>query len=239
MYFCLFMQALATTDILPEALNLTTDLLFEAGRSIPGSVQQVVKRYARPASWTGDEQAQVVYHYEASASAKNFLSLRFCLSGNVYCKKYRNECNQCKAHLSEGCEARMESVDFVSLSFSAKMLEPFAKERTACGKLSERLLSFEYPSSFTRTVTLCGRTRLLIESLLNHEQSGSLENIFVNAQTQMLLLNTLNCLDDNELNVINCKFLNNEADREKVLKARDVLVRQIGEPTTIKQLSRK
>jgi AraC family transcriptional regulator len=55
----------------------------------------------------------------------------------------------------------------------------------------------------------------------------------------MLLLNTLDCLDDKELNVISCKFLSNEADREKVLKAREILVRQIGEPITIKQLSRK
>ncbi len=233
------MLPLATTELLPEAQSLTTDVLFEAGRSIPGSVQYVLKRYAKPAAWMGDETAQLRYHYEPSAPATNSLEMRFCLIGNAYCKKFRNECNQCKEHLSKSCEAKIESVDFVSVSFSPALLEGFIKGRTATDTLSEKILSFQHPSSFTRTVTLCGKTRLLIEGLLNHNYADSLENIFVNAQTQMLLLNTLDCLDDKELDVIACKFLSNEADREKVAKARQVLVQQIGEPITIKQLSRR
>ncbi|WP_227990595.1 helix-turn-helix transcriptional regulator [Flavisolibacter ginsenosidimutans] len=236
--FASFMQHLVYTELLPEAQSLATNVLFETEHSVAGLVQQAVKRFAKPASWMGDEKAQLRYHYEPSNPAKNSLELRFCLIGNVYCKKFRNECNQCKAHLSKDCEARVESVDFVSLSFSPKLLEQFVRNRTA-DTLSEKLLSFQHPSSFTRTVTLCGKTRALIEGLLNHNHTKSLENIFLNAQTQLLLLNTLDCLDNKELDVINCKFLSNEADREKVLKAKEILVQQIGEPITIKQLSRK
>jgi AraC-like DNA-binding protein len=105
--------------------------------------------------------------------------------------------------------------------------------------LYEKVLSFQYPSSFTRTLSLCGRTRMLLEGLLNHNYSDSLENIFVNAQTQMLLLYSLDCMNEKAPEVINCKFLNNELDREKVARARDILLQQIGEPITIKQLSRK
>jgi AraC-like DNA-binding protein len=105
--------------------------------------------------------------------------------------------------------------------------------------MSEKVLSFRHPFSFFQTITLCGKTRMLLEGLLNHNYSESLENIFVNAQTQMLLLNTLDCLDNKELTVINCKFLSNELDRDKVIKAREILLEQIGEPITIKQLSRK
>lgn len=229
----------ATADFLPEAQSLSTDVLFEAGSAVPGSVHYIMKRYAKPASWMGDEKAQLRYQYEPSAPAKNSLELRFCLIGNVYCKKPRNACNRCKAHLSEDCEAKIESVDFVSVSFSPVLLAGFVKGKTLSDTLSEKVLSFRYPSSFTRTVTLCGKTRLLIEGLLNHHYTRSLETIFVQAQAQMLLLNTLDCLDDKDINVIACKFLSNEADREKVLKAREVLVQQIGEPITIKQLSRK
>ena len=130
-------------------------------------------------------------------------------------------------------------VDFISFAFSASVLEQFVKWRTNNDSLSEKILSFKHTSSFTRMLTLCGKTRMLLEGLLNHNYSDSLENIFVNAQTQMLLLNTLDCMDDKELNVINCKFLSNEADRDKVIKAREVLLEHIGEPITIKQLSRK
>lgn len=225
------------TEILPDPQSLSTEVLFEAGRSIPGSVQYVIKRYAKPALWTGDEKGFLRYHVEADP-AKSYLELRYCLVGNVYCKKSRSECSHCKAQREEACAARTESVDFVSVAFSASLLGQYAKWRND-DAFTDRLLSFQHPASFTRTVTLCGKTRLLLEGLLNHEYADSLENIFVTAQTQMLLLNTLTCLEDNGLEVINCRFLSNEADREKVLKAKEILVQQIGEPITIKQLSRK
>jgi AraC-like DNA-binding protein len=80
---------------------------------------------------------------------------------------------------------------------------------------------------------------MVLEGLLNHNYSDSLENIYVNAQTQMLLLYSLDGMEEKEIDVINCKFLANEADREKVLKAREILIQHIGEPITIKELSRK
>lgn len=233
------MQRPVTVEMLPESSSLTTDVLFEGGRSFSGLLQYAVKRFTKPDAWMGDEKGQLRYEVEPSYPAKNNLELRFCLLGNAYCKNLRNDCNQCKAHLSESCDAKVESVDFVSVSFSPDLLQQFVKSRTATDGLSEKVLSFQYPSSFTRTVTLCGKTRLLLEGLLNHTYAGSLENIFVTAQSQLLLLNTLDCMDDKELGVLNCKFLSNEADREKVFKARDILVQQIGEPITIKQLSRK
>ena len=87
------------------------------------------------------------------------------------------------------------------------------------------------------------RTRdgvMVLETLLNNTYTDSLENIFINAQTQMLLLYSLDCmLGEKEIDVINCKFLANEADREKITKSREILIQHIGEPITIKELSRK
>jgi AraC family transcriptional regulator len=233
------MTSTVATEILPEASSLTTSVMFEASRNIPGAVHYSIKRFAKPATWMGDEKGQLRYHYEPANPSRNYLELRFCLVGNMYCRKFQNECNQCKAHASANCDARIESIDFISFAFSATVLEQFVKGRGEGTTLSEKVLSFNHPSSFTRTVTLCGKTRMLLEGLLNHNYSDSLENIFVNAQTQMLLLYTLDCMDDKELDVINCKFLSNDIDREKVLKAREVLLEHIGEPITIKQLSRK
>jgi AraC-like DNA-binding protein len=56
----------------------------------------------------------------------------------------------------------------------------------------------------------------------------------------MLLLQSLDCMvGEREVPTIQCKFLSNEADREKINKAREILIAQIGEPITIKELSRK
>ena len=232
------MQYLVDTELLAETSSLESQVLFEASGSVSGSMQYLLKRYAKPAAWMGDEKAQLRYHYEPADPAKNFLQLRFCLVGNAYCKSFRNECNQCKAHLSRDCDARIESVDFVSVSFSQSLLRQFGGV-SATEKLSEKILSFRHPLSFTRTVSLCGKTRLLLEALLAHNYTDGLRSVFITAQAQLLLLNALECMDDKEIGVINCKFLSNEADREKVLKAKEILVQQIGEPITIKQLSRK
>src|SRR5258708_16251651 len=46
-------------------------------------------------------------------------------------------------------------------------------------------------------------------------------------------------LGEKQIDTVNCKFLANEADREKIIKAREILIDHIGEPLTIKELSRK
>ena len=52
------------------------------------------------------------------------------------------------------------------------------------------------------------------------------------------------CIDPRHCNYgegveFSCKFLCNETDRSKIVKARDILLQQLGEPLTIKELSRK
>jgi AraC-like DNA-binding protein len=44
---------------------------------------------------------------------------------------------------------------------------------------------------------------------------------------------------EKDVQAISCKFLANDADREKIVKARELLIQHIGEPITIKELSRK
>jgi AraC-like DNA-binding protein len=157
----------------------------------------------------------------------------------MYCRRDSKECSQCKAHASFNCEQKTESVDFLSFVFSSSLLEQFIGLRTSNHTLSEGLVSFRHPGSFSKTFAVCNRTRIVLEGLLNHNYSGNLANIFVNAQTQMLLLYSLDCLEEKEIDTTAHKFLANEADREKIIKAREVLLQHIGEPITIKALSRK
>ncbi len=223
----------------PEHLGLKADLVFETSRQIPGSVQYSIKRYARPQNWMGDDVGVLKYHYEPSRPERNHLELKFCVIGNMYCRKYQTECNQCKVHASVNCGEKVESVDMLSFVFSSTLLEQFVKSRISDNTVSEDLLSFKHQASFSKSLSLCGRTKMVLEGLLNHNYSDSLENIYVNAQTQMLLLYSLDCMDEKVIDVINCKFLANEADREKIIRAREILLQHIGEPVTIKELSRK
>ena len=215
-------------------------LLHGREQQMPGSVQYNIKRYSRNQQWNMDDVGMMVYHYEKTDPKENYLELKFCVSGNIYCKQKDTECNMCRAGLTKNCVEKVDSVDVLSFKFSPAHLSQFVKPRYTTDTLSEDILNFKRESSFTKILPLCGKTRMVIEALLNHNYTDSLENIYINAQMQMLLLYCMDCMiGEKEIDVINCKFLANEADRDKIVKAREVLIQHIGEPITIKELSRK
>ncbi|MBL0268876.1 MAG: helix-turn-helix transcriptional regulator [Chitinophagaceae bacterium] len=215
-------------------------MLQQRQQQIPGSVQYSIYRYRRNPQWSMEDTGMLVYHYNSSTPKENYLELRFCVSGNVYCRKKDTECDMCQFSASKTCMERVDSVDAVSFRFSPMQLSQFIKPRKGNTGFTDDILAFKHRSSFTKILPLCGKTRMVLEGVLNHTYSDSLENIYINAQTQMLLLYSLDCmLGEKQIDVVNCKFLANEADREKIVKAREILVQHIGEPITIKELSRK
>jgi len=214
--------------------------LHEKEQQIPGSVQYTIKRYRKNPQWALDDLGMMVYHYKKEDPNHNYLELRFCIAGNTYCKKKDIECDSCKLNATPACAERIDTVDVLSFRFLPVHLAQFAKPRRTDSTVSDDLLEFRHPSTFSKTLSLCGRTRLVLETLLNHTYSGSLENIYINGQSQMLLLYSLECMvGEKEVEGFQCKFLANEADREKIIQAREILLQHIGEPLTIKELSRK
>jgi AraC-like DNA-binding protein len=215
-------------------------MLQEKEQQIPGSVQYIINRYRKHPQWNMEDTGMIVYNYRKEDPKENYLELRFCVSGNVYCQQKQVECDLCKYNASRSCVDRVESIDVLSFKFSTVHLSQFVKPAKQNDTLTNEVLTFSHASSFSKIFSLCGKTRMVLEALLNHSYTGNLENIYINAQTQMLLLYTLECMvGDKDLDTFQCKFLANEADREKIIKAREVLLQHIGEPITIKELSRK
>jgi AraC-like DNA-binding protein len=214
------------------------DVLQEINRNVPGSVNYAIKRYKKIDSWNLDDTGMLVYHFEKNNPSENYLELKFCVSGNLYCREKKAECDFCKFSASKTCVEKVDSVDVLSLSFKPSYLTQFIKGKKQ-RNVSDEVLSFTHASSFSKTLPLCGKTRKAIEALLNHTYTDTLENIFINAQTQILLLYSMDCMLGDKEEVFSCKFLANAEDREKIVKAREVLLQHIGEPLTIKELSRK
>ncbi len=216
------------------------EVMHEVERTVPGSVHYSIKRYKKLPLWQIEDTGVLVYNYERSNPSENFLELRFCVSGNVYCRQKQTECDFCKLNSSRSCIEKADSVDVLSFRFTRSYLQQFAKANKTPVNLSDNVLSFAHKTSFSKMLPLCGRSRMAIEALLNHNYTDTLENIFINAQTQILLLYSMDCmLGEKEETTFNCKFLANEDDREKIIKAREILLQHIGEPITIKALSRK
>jgi AraC-like DNA-binding protein len=212
-------------------------LLQEKEQTIPGSVQYTIKRFKKLPQTNIEDTGVMIYHFKEDEPKENHLELKFCISGNTYCRSKNTECNSCKFHLSVNCEERIDTVDLVSFKFTPAHLSQFVKgiKQTT---FSDDILNFKHNSSFSRMMPLCSKTKMVLEALLNHSYSDSLENIYINAQTQMLLLYSMECMIGAKEDFTS-KFLANEADREKIARAREILLMHISEPLTIKALSRK
>lgn len=220
-------------------LSSELEVLQDVDRVVPGSVHYSIRRYRKNSNWNIDDMGVLKYHFEKNNPEENRLELKFCVSGNVYCKQKQAECDYCQFNSSKGCVEKVDSVDVLSFSFKPSYLAPFIKTKKQ-QNITDEVLAFTHKTAFTKTLPLCGKTRVAIEALLNHNYTDSFENIFINAQTQILLLYSLDCmLGGDKEETFQCKFLANEADREKIIKAREVLLQHIGEPLTIKALSRK
>src|SRR5688500_4858961 len=77
------------------------DLFLKKDQQTPGSVQYSMRRYRKHPQWTMEDTGMLVYHYTKDQQKENYLELRFCISGNVYCKQKDIECDQCKLNASK------------------------------------------------------------------------------------------------------------------------------------------
>lgn len=204
---------------------------------IPGSMHYSVKRFSRTVDIVVEDTGIINYAFTRSRSKENFLELRFCVAGNVYCDK--RDCNNCNLGKAIDCGDSEPSIDIVTVKFTAPQLSVYSRSSKAYTE-QDSLLQFTRRSSFKKIIPVCCKLKSVLNGLVNHPYSGSIENIYINAQLQMLLLYSMDCMvGEKDIETINCKFLTNEADKEKIQKARELLIQHIGEPITIKDLSRK
>ena len=214
------------------------ELLQVKKQLIPGSVQYLIRRFRKLPGMPIEDTGMMVYHYKKGKKSENHLELRFCIKGNTWCSKKNTECDFCKFSHSSTCDEKIDTIDVVSFRFTPAHLSQFVKG-IRHSSFSEDILNFRHTSSFSMAMSLCNKTLSVLDSLLNHSYSDSLENIYINAQTQMLLLYSMECMPEDQHEGFSCKFLANEADREKIILARTILLEHISEPLTIRELSRK
>jgi AraC-like DNA-binding protein len=232
-------------DLMTEALGHPVmleelDLLQQKGRQIPGSWQYSIHRFRlrRPAHV--EDTGMLVYHWQPGAGQGRMLELRFCMDGGTWCSDRAIDCDACRDAASQHCEHKGPSIDLLQFRFEPAHLTHFVKSQ---GKESQAaaLLDFRHTESFFRDISITRKIRDTLLSILGNTYTDVTENIFMNAQTQILMLYTLESMYQSEVeeSVPACKFLSNELDREKIVLAREILLRHIGDPITIRELSRK
>ena len=211
-------------------------LIYTKEQQVPGSIEYQIKRYYALQPWTGSDTGMLIYHYDAKKPANNFLELRFCISGNRFCEE--KSCAQCVHSPTNNCFGKHETVDTFTFHFTSTFLRPYV-HNVKVSNYKDDVLAFKHPNAFTKVFPLCNRKRGVLDTLLNHSYSGALENIFINAKVHEILLYSLTCLVDEKEEGFTCKFLADPAGRERIYEAREILLQHIGDPITIKELSRK
>jgi hypothetical protein len=78
-------------------------VIEEKERQMPGSMHYTITRYNKDPYWSLDEAGMMVYHYKKETPESNFLELRFCLMGSVYCQHNGTPCAECRLNPSKGC----------------------------------------------------------------------------------------------------------------------------------------
>ena len=228
-----------TLDILQAAhrdtIDSRMDLLELKGQEIPGSAHYVIRRYNAPDFVNMEDKGMLVYHYSKNQPDENFFEMRFCITGNRYCSG--KNCLSCGQAEDAGCKSH-NTIDVFSFHFSTNFLYQFVHNVKLTNRKDE-VLAFKYPYSFNKLFPVCNRKRMVLDAMLNNNFTGALENVYTNAKVHELLLYSVECLIDEKEEGFACKFLENESGRDSIYKARDILLENIGNPITIKELSRK
>jgi hypothetical protein len=213
-------------------------IVFKREKNIPGSWYFNVQRHRRDSTYKIEDEGSMYYSYDLQVQ-KQYLELRFCVSGQSYCSQPNFNCEDCQLNKNADCVEQTNTIDLLQFRFEPSHLKKLLRSGESHTE-TDSILNFKYNHSFTRSIQITGRIRQTLETILNHHYTDAVENIFVNAQTQILLLyslETMNTLIEDEVPA--CKFLAHQDERNKIIKAREILLAHIGDPITIKELSRK
>jgi len=228
-----------THDILRYAhrggIEPSMDLLYHKEQQIPRSVNYNINRYYAQHEWVAEDVGMFIYNFNPDSPEENSIELRFCVIGNKYC--FDKSCSNCKDQPTD-CNGKQTTVDVFNFFFSSNFLYQFTHNSKLTNKKDE-VLAFKYEDSFTKIFSLCNKKKNVLDSILNHSYTGAMENIYINSKIQDLLLHSMDCLVEERVEKFTCKFLEDERTREGIYKARDILLQHIGDPITIKALSRK
>ncbi len=85
----------------------------------------------------------------------------------------------------------------------------------------------------------CCDTQLLVQEMLQHQEEGIWYAVFMESKAMELLLNFRKCSVQMPMRCDSCKFLSREAEKDKIVQAREILLRNIQQPPTIASLARQ
>ena len=211
------------------------ELLDTQEREIVGKLSFSLRRFRLQPQRSNDDTAMFSYHNDNRT--RKYIEFRFCVSSDRSYRKVHCAAGMCFGDEQESVIDLTDTLDIFSICYHPSYLRQFASDTHDEVDL---LLQFKRKDSFTRVVSICNKVRGILENIAANPYQGPLGNIFFSGQIHSLLLNGLVCLvNSKEEDSQSSHFMPYKGDREKMIPARQILHQHIGDPITIKELSRK
>lgn len=84
---------------------------------------------------------------------------------------------------------------------------------------------------------ICCNTQMILYDIINCKLQGAFRNMFLESKALSLLLCFQKCYTTNQIDCVSCKFLTRPIEKEKILKAKEIILSRLNNPPTIPELS--
>lgn len=84
---------------------------------------------------------------------------------------------------------------------------------------------------------ICCNTQMILHDIITCKQEGVFRNMLMESKALALLLCFQKCNTSTQISCDSCKFLTNKIEREKILKAKEIILSRLNNPPTIPELS--
>lgn len=219
---------------LPQA-GFTDDLtlITEEETEVQNHFKFQLQRYAYPQALPV-EDIGIVYFTPGSKTKAASVELCYCLVGNQYCNNPACKNEGCAIASKMAVEAKNPVVDVISLSFQPGLLDSFSKKELAS------IFVDQANKAFQKTISPCTKSKMTLEQMIHQPYGGILKNIFLQSKAmELLIYSSDQFIKNNQDERFGCRFLTHDEDRDKIVKARNILLAQLDSPITIKELARK
>ncbi len=215
-------------------LSSDLDLIRDEEILVSDHTRLRIRRYDCGSSVTPEDTCIAVYEPLKKEGGPS-LDLYYCLNNKRYCTNPKCQGGICEK-AAPGCSLETRSADLFQLTFSEGFFGAFPEQ----GKGSLSTL-FDSGSSnrYVRNLSVCGRARLVLDQILHPAHEGTLRQIYLEGKSIELLLCSSECLTPDREDGFSCRFLATPEGREKITRARDLLLQNLDEPLTIRELARK
>ena len=228
-------QEILTLAIPQPAMGDQMQLAEADNVAVPDCLDYSLQRFVYERPLPVEDVAMVVYQ-PAKRGKSAAIELRYCVAGNKYCQKPNCTDQVCmEGHKHADCNTKLPSVDLITVRFQPAFIQSLQK-----GNTSFTLFELQSKKPFVKTIQPCTKSKAVLEQMVHHNYEGILKNIFLQSKAlELLLFSSDQFIQNDTEERYGCRFLTHLEDREKIEKARSILLEQLDAPITIRDLARR